>query len=132
MASERDFLITVLGVNEPFQTITGGDTVAESSKDFDGGSDVPVVLTGPPTTEPIVVGRRFDSDRDNAVIRRNRPRVGSWETTVTKQPLDPAGVADGDPTVYRGKLIRQTDPEANRNSSAKSQYEMTFEVISVS
>lgn len=132
MAAERDFLITVEGIQEAFQTKTGGDTTAESSKDYDGGSDVPVILTGPPTTDAIVVGRRWDSDRDNAVVKRNRQRVGSWRTTITVQPLDGAGVADGDPTVYRGKLTRQTDPEVNRNSATPSRYEMTFEIESVS
>lgn len=129
MASERDFLITCDGIPGAFSTFTGGEVTAETDEDYDGGSDTPTLISGPPKVAEFEIGRRWDSDRDNATSKKNVSRVGWWETTVNVQPLDPAGVADGDSWTYRARLIGQTPFEVNRNGRNPANYKMRFKAI---
>lgn len=137
MSNANQFLISVAGPTGAipgfFQTKRGGRPNVQSQRDYDGGSDVPIISTGRIQYDALTVGRRFDYGRDVTIISGNRPYVGNagatW--TVTVQPTDAAYVAQGQATVYTGILVGQSDPDVDVNSTTPARYELTFEVISM-
>lgn len=130
-SAQRQFLIRVAGVDGYFATRRGGEVTADSSREFDGGSLVPEVLTSPAQPGDLTVGRGYKPARDDAVLRVLRPRVGRWRTSVSVQPTDRDLVAVGRPTVYHGILTGVSDPEADSNSGDPARLELTFAIESV-
>lgn len=131
-AAQRQFLIKVSGVDGYFATKTGGDTSADTSDVYDGGSLTPEKMSSPATTDDVTVGRPFDPVRDRQVIRQLRPRVGRGRYTVSVQDTDADLVAIGEPTVYANALlIGVTDPEVDASSGDPAAFELTFAVESV-
>lgn len=124
MAGERSWLITADDDPEPYATQTGGGTNVDAEEDYDGGNDEPVVEYGPTKTEDIVIGRAWDMD-NGAAHRRNRTRHGQ-PVTITKQPLDKAGIPTGTPSIFRGIQIGQSEPPVDRNSQRRAKYERTI------
>jgi hypothetical protein len=127
-SAQRHFLVTVSGVGGTFQTFTGGRRSSEVTKEYDGGSIDPDVLTGPPDIENVTVGRAYDPPRDDAIIRRLRERVGRFEATINVQPLDRDMVRTGRPTSYTGILIGLTAPEVNSGSGDTARFELEFAI----
>lgn len=131
VAAQRQFLITVSGVAGRFQTRTGAAITAETSREYDGGSLVGDVVTGPPVPADLVVGRAYRPGRDAPILAALRPKVSRWRTTITVQPADADLIAVGRPTVYTGILVGLSDPDADANSSSTARLELTFAVESV-
>lgn len=131
-SAQRQFLIKVNGVDGYFATRRGGEVTSDASREFDGGSLVPEVLTSPATPGDLTVGRAYKAERDAAVLAELRKKVGRWRTSVNVQPTDQDLVAKGRPTVYHGILIGVSDPEADANSGDPARLELTFAVETVS
>lgn len=130
-SAQRQFLITVAGVAGTFAGFRGGETTSDVTRDFDGGSLTPDILTGPATTADIRVSRGWRRDRDIDVVKKLRPRVGRFRTSVTVQPLDEDLVPAGTPDVYTAILVGLTPTEADANSGNVSRLELVFAVESV-
>jgi hypothetical protein len=130
-SAQRQFLISVAGVPGFFSRRSGADVEAEASREFDGGSLTPEVLTGPGIPGDLVGGRGYKPERDADVLARLRPLVGRWRTTITAQPTDRDLVPTGRPTVYTGTLIRTNDPEADANSGDVARWELSFAIEDV-
>lgn len=130
--TQRHFLIKVSGVDGFFASKTGGETTAETSEDFDGGSLDPEILGGPPRTSPITIRRGFKPERDAHMLRLFRPLVGALKKTITIQPTDEQLVAVGSPFVYEGLLTGLEDPEIDANSNERARVGLTFSVKKVS
>lgn len=131
-ASQRQFLAKVSGIDGYFATKTGGDTSSDASDVYDGGSLTPEKLASPSTTDDVTLGRPYDPNRDQDVIRRLRPLVGRWRTTVSVQPTDADLVALGRPDTYANALlIGLTSPEVDAASGDAAVFELTFAVESV-
>lgn len=128
IAAERQFVITVAGVAGNFARISGGATEAETSHEFDGGSNEAEVLAGDPITGDITVSRPWRPQRDSAELARLRPQVRRMRTSITVQPTDEDNVAVGRPTVYRGLLKRVGPPNGQRGSNTPSMLELVFAV----
>lgn len=131
-AAQRQFLIKVSEVDGYFATKAGGDTTSDATDVYDGGSLTPEKLASPPTTDDITIGRPFDPIRDRPVLRRLRPLVGRWRTTVSVQDTDANLVSLGAPTVYANALlIGVTEPEGDASSGDAAMFELAFAVESV-
>lgn len=131
IAAERQFVITIAGVAGNFARITGGVTKADTSVEFDGGSDEGEVLAGDRTHDDITVSRPWRPNRDSAELARLRPQVRRLRTSITVQPLDDDSVAVGRPTVYRGLLKSAGPPNAQKGSNAAAMLELVFAVEGV-
>jgi len=77
------------------------------------------------------VSRAWHRGTDLAVIKALRPKVGSFWTTVTAQPLR-NGVRSGAPIRYWCKLIKTTDPAADSNGTEPSKLSLVFAVSTIS
>lgn len=131
-AAQRQFLVKVSGVDGYFATKTGGNTSSDASDVYDGGSLTPEKLASPATSEDVACGRPYDPERDQAVIKRLRPLVGRWRTTVSVQPTDADLVAIGRATTYANALlIGCTEPEVDAGSGDAAMFELTFAIESV-
>lgn len=131
-AAQRQFLVSVEGVTGFFATKTGGVTSADTTDVFDGGSTRPEKLAAPATTDNIVTGRPYDTERDQPVVNRLRPQVGRWRTTVAVQPTDADLVPVGPPEVYANALlVRVQAPEVDAASGDAAMLELEFAVEAV-
>lgn len=128
IAAQRQFLISVSGVSGVFATRRGGETTAETSKEFDGGSLEAEVLAAPPLHGDVTVTRPFRPARDAELIRRLRPLVSRWRTNVIAQPTDRDLTPIGKPTTYSGLLTGVNDPEADAKSGDAATVELTFTI----
>lgn len=128
ISAARQFLIRVSGIDGYFAKRTGAETTADATREFDGGSLTPEVLTGPATTGDLVVRRPYKPERDADVLRRVRPLVGRWRTSISATPTDRDLVAVGKPTVWTGILTGVNDPEADAGSGDAAEIELTFAV----
>lgn len=126
-ATKRQFLNVVEGIEGNWRTMTGGGLTSEVTRDWEGGSSVPDLLSGPPTAEDIEVTRTYDSVRDAAIVARLRPLVGRGRFTLTKQPLDANDFRVGKPITYPNcVLLSVTDPESDASSSDAAEFALTF------
>lgn len=131
-AAQRQFLVSVEGIDGYFATKAGGDLSADVTTVFDGGSLTPERLASPALPGDVTVGRPFDPERDLIVLAGLRPLVGRWRTTVSVQATDGDLVAIGDPVVYSDCLLTGlTDPEADAASGDAAALELTFSPTSV-
>jgi hypothetical protein len=131
-ASQRQFLITVDGVEGYFATKSGGDVSSDISTVWDGGSLTPEKLPAPAVVGDVTVGRPYDPNRDGAELAKLKPLVGRWRTTVGIQPTDADLIASGPPTVYANALLSGlTDPEADAGSGDAATFELTFAIETV-
>lgn len=128
-SSQRMYLVKVAGIDGYFQTKTGGNISAETSKVYDGGSLTPDIVAGIPDAEDVTISRGYESARDGALVKQLKQRVGTWYTTVSVQPTDATFVAVGDPTVYSNALLKGVnEPDVDSSSGDAAVYELVFAV----
>jgi hypothetical protein len=130
MTSQNQFLITVSSVDGFFATKSGGNASVTVAKDFDGGSNDPVLSNSRPVYSDLTVGRRFDIGRDATVAIALRKRIGK-DFTVTVQPSDADFVPTGPKTVYVGRLQAVNEPDADANSGTQARFSLVFSVQKV-
>lgn len=131
IAAQRQFLVSVEGIGEFMAQKGGGDVSAGVTKVYDGGSLTPDVLAAPAETSDLTVGRGYKPSRDNDVIRRLRPQVSRWRTTITVQDTDADLIPVGRPTVYpQALLVGVSSPDHDAGSGDAARFELTFAVSS--
>lgn len=131
-AAQRQFLVSVSGIDGYFATFSGGNVSAETADVFDGGSSTPEKVASPGRTEDITVSRPYDPERDQPVINRLRRRVGKVRVTLTKQPTTADFVPVGPPNVYSNCLLTGvSEPEVDASSGDPTGFELTFAYESV-
>lgn len=130
--AQRFALVTVAGLPGTFARKTGGNITAEVTKSYDGGSEVPELLTGPPNHENVTVGRDYDPTIDEPMLRQLRPVAGRWITTVVEQPTDTDMVPFGPPITRPGaKLVEIHEPETDAGSATAKRLELVFAIATV-
>jgi hypothetical protein len=129
MSSENQFLVTISGIpgTSFWASKSGGDASVSVTKDYDGGSDEADISFSRQVWSDLVIGRRYDVDRDAAL---NLTLLGQLRTdrVVTVQPSDASFNAIGPATSYRCTLVGVTTPAVNANGSAPARFQLTFAV----
>lgn len=132
-SAQRQFLVTVSGIDGKFMSKSGGGVTSDSTKIYDGGAVTPSIITSPSEVENLTVSRAYDQGRDEAILASLRPQVGRYSTSITVQPADADLVALGNPSVYSGAvLVGITEPDYDSGSGDVTMYELEFAVVSVS
>lgn len=130
--SQRQYVVTITGIEGKFMTKSGGSVSADSTKIYNGGEKTPYIITGISEVENITVGRAFDSARDSAMLQKLRPLVGSFTTTINVQQTDANYVAVGKPTVYaEAVLVGINEPEYDSGAGDPAMVELEFACRSV-
>lgn len=134
MTSQMQSLVTVavdgisLGV---FDTRTGGETSAEVSKYRPGGMGKQRTRMALPEQGDVTVGREFETERDNEVLRTLRGRTGRAPMSVNEQPLDDNGAPFGKPTTWVGRLQSVNGGDADSNSNDGRMIELVMTAAEV-
>lgn len=132
LTAQRQFIVTVTGIEGPFATKSGAETSADVTKVYDGGSTTAESLAGPATTDNLTLTRPYRATRDAGIIKALRPRVGAFRATVTVQPADADLIPYGPPTVYANALLmRLAEPEHDAASGDPGTMELEFSVETV-
>lgn len=132
-SAQRQFLVTVSGIDGRFMSKSGGGITSDSTKVYDGGAINPQIVTSPKEVENITVGRAYDQGRDEPILVALRPQVGRYTTTITVQPADADLVAIGSPSVYSGAvLVGITEPDYDSGSGDVAMFELEFAIVSMS
>lgn len=127
IATERQSLVTVAGIPDPFSTLSGGDVTSATTDVWPGGTQTPEKLAGPPVTANITVSRPFRPGRDQAILKALTPVVGRWRTTVSRQWTDADLVTIGDPDVYPDALlVRAARAGSDASSASTGMMELEF------
>lgn len=126
-SAQRQFLVNVNGLQDTFAQKSGGDITAEANKVYDGGSLTPDIIAGPQDISNISVSRAYDYQRDGALLKWLRARVGNWRTSLTVTPANENLVALGNPAIYPDcLLIGLTEPEMDAGSGDGATYSLEF------
>lgn len=134
MISQRQFLTKVAGIDGYWSTFSGGETSVEHSKQFDGGSLVPDVLSSNPVISDVTVSRGFRPERDAAIrrlLQRALAQGRAVRTTITRTPTDEDYTPIGQPEVYDVQLRSVTPSDSDANSGDASRLQLVFTVRSV-
>jgi hypothetical protein len=112
-----------------WDTLTGGDVEATSTKYRPGGMAREIALGGTSTTNDLNLGRLL-SKEDWEFMRglMTRDRVGRAPAHVSRQPMDDDGNPFGSPLVYTGVLQHVTPGDTDSNSSDAQVWEIVVSV----
>jgi hypothetical protein len=106
-----------------FDTMSEPSSSAEVEMRAPGGSDLRrATHGGPREDEAITVTREFVPERDHALSRRLRPRVGYADAAVREQPLDGARLPFGTPSVYAGGLLQDVQTSGYDSDSGTPRF----------
>lgn len=113
-----------------FAAKTGGDTTAESTQFYDGGSSQAENTGSKASTSNVVVTLMYRPRKHAARIKALRAQVGSYRDTITVQDTDadlrPLPVA---PDLYPDALlVGVTSPPFDANSADRRTIDLTFAV----
>lgn len=133
-AAQRQFVVTVDGIDTPFAQKSGAEVTSDATKVYDGGSVTPDVIAAPPEVGDLTLTRPYDPLRDQELLTTLITRVGQWRTTVSVQPTEgDMRAARVKPRVYPGALlIGVREPEVDASSGDAADYELTFAVGGIS
>lgn len=113
----HEWLVTVGGIRETFQTFSGGNAEREVTQAWNGGSAGYEHKAGPVTYSDITVGKDYRG-ADEEWLRRYRDRNTVIRTTVTKQQLDENLSKVGKPLVYPNCVLKSiSEPETAAGGS---------------
>jgi hypothetical protein len=128
-SARRQFLVKVAGISGNWQTKTGAEITADTTKVWDGGSTQPDTLAGPAQASNIVITRAYDFVRDQPVIDSLTNRVGRFRAAVSVTPTDPDMVVIGKPRTYADALlVGLTEPEPDSSSGDPGMIQLEFSV----
>lgn len=143
-AAERQFLVQLSGGDKAaiagmasgqrFQTKTGGDITAASTKVFDGGSNSPSILMAPPELSNVTVTRAYDHKNDATILSHLRQWVGSsnvFTLSITDLDEDLHGIAGGARIYHSARLVGLTEPPVDSSSGTAAMWGLEFAVVSV-
>lgn len=127
--AQRQFLTKVAGLDGYWATFSGGEVSVEHTRQFDGGSLVPDLLTGNPSISDITVSRGYSVTRDGPIraqLARALSQGDSFETTISRTPTDEDYTPIGPPEVYEVKLKTVTPSDADANSAEGARFQLMF------
>lgn len=131
LSTQKHWLVKANNIDGYFETISGGERSSDVSQNYDGGARVPELVAGPATTGNVTISRKFKRGRDDLLLKKLRPQVGFYRSTISKQATDGNGVTVGPPVTYpQALLVRMTEPEADSNGSDFSSFELEYAVSS--
>lgn len=127
--AQRQALFTIEGIPGKWATRTGGNVSADITPVWDGGADRPENLASPASSEDITVSRPVDDERDLALIKELKGKVGRFTTTLTEQPTNGDLFPIGDPDVWPNALLRTVNiPAYDAASGDPKVIELVFAV----
>lgn len=129
--SQRQFLVSIQGMQGYWAARSSGGLQAATTKEFDGGSKVPYVLTAPPLVEDLTVSRPFVPGRDDNLLTNLLTQVGSLQTTISQVPTDPNFAVNGGGVTWTGILSTVTPPDMNSNSNDGAMLTLVFTCTAV-
>lgn len=132
--AQRQFLTKVAGIDGFWATFAGGETSVEHTRQHDGGSLVPDLLSGNPTISDITVSRGFDPTRDGPTRSRLARALSAgkgFRTTISRTPTDEDYTPTGAPEVYEVQLKTVTPSDADANSADAARFQLVFSTRSV-
>jgi hypothetical protein len=107
-----------------FETWSGGDGDSDDQP-YNDGDGSQVNLGGKQSRDPITIGRRLKEDRDIPIHPWLDSRRGKGMNSIFyKQYIDDEGNPVGKAIGRRGVLKKVTDPEADKNSSDPSTFQL--------
>jgi hypothetical protein len=131
-SAQRQFLVTISGIDGKFMTKSGGNISSDSNKIYNGGSTVPSIITSPSEVDNVTVSRAYDQTRDAPILQVLRPQVGRYTATITVQPADADLVAIGKSSVYADAvLVGITEPDYDSSSGDVASFELEWAVATV-
>lgn len=117
-----------INFGDGFQTVTGGNTTAETVEDRPPGSKYPSKVPSPPNVSNVVMGRTYDEDRDGPLLSLIDAQVGSPTLFTLGRIVRRNGVRVGLRTCT-GILVDRRGPEGDTNATtAKATLELEFAV----
>lgn len=114
-----------------FDKFSGGEADSEETKFWPGGLGEQLSLGGRKTVNNFKVERLYDLSRDHPLMGWLLAGSGKADVVATKTSIDPDGVAQGRPLVYRGKLKQVTPPDHDSESSDAAMYELEVSTATV-
>jgi hypothetical protein len=138
-SDQRQFLVTVTGVDGNFWAMTsGGDVSVPTAKAYDGGSATPQIVYGNPVVDDLVVTRNYNPTRDGPIAKTLKAQMAAGRplsATIHQQPSDPAFKSTGTPPdVWAGVLTRVTTPKTNATTggtATPATFALTFTCTSL-
>lgn len=134
-AAQRQFLVKVTGVapytgiKDYFAKKTGGEVSSDVNKVWDGGSNMPSLVTAPALADDVTITRPFDVDRDAPILKYLRNKVGKFTADITIQATDRDLIPRGSPQVYpKAILINIKEPEHDASSGDAAEMELQFAI----
>lgn len=127
--AQRQWLTKVAGIDGFWATFSGGEVAVEHTRQYDGGSLVPDLLSGNPTISDITVSRGYDPNRDGPLRSRLSLALAQgkgFRTTITRTPTDEDYTPIGRPEVYEVSLRTVTPSDADANSADGSRFQLVF------
>lgn len=99
---------------------TGGESQANEIKYRPGGMQPEISLGGTVSVSDIVVERLYDVTRDGANLATFLAANGRAPATISRQPLDMNGNAQGEAMVWTGivKSVKLPDADGENNAAA--------------
>ena len=131
-SAQRQFLVSVSGIDGKFMTKSGGNIASDSTKIYDGGDLIPTIIASPSQVENITLSRAYDQGRDEPILQNLRTKVGRLKATITVQPTDADLVAVGKASVYADALlVGITEPDYDSGSGDVANIELEFAIRTV-
>lgn len=133
ITAKRSAAITVKGLTGFWANMTGGDTSAAATENWNGGSKVAAITTARPVISSITVTRPFDPATDREMCRTLRKLVGSSRYTITRQDTDDNDMKIGSPEVFSNCLLTKVaTPDYDATASAAGVVSLEFKPQAVS
>lgn len=132
--SQRNFSVSVTGVDGEFATFSGGEKSKQIEKAWNGGASMPDIVPAPTEVSNVVVGRPYNPRRDQPIADRLRLEIDQADRryTIRKQPLDGNDTPVGKAEAYTNcTLVAVRTPDYDRSSSTPARLELEFAPQSV-
>jgi hypothetical protein len=128
-SSQRQMLVRVSGVDGYWANKSGGESTADTSKAWDGGSLLPEVLSAPAERGNITVSRPYRPAIHQSTRKALAKKVGRWRTTLSVQDTDVDLNPIGRPTTYPDALlVRVSAPDHDAGSGDTAVWELEFAI----
>jgi hypothetical protein len=108
----------------PWDSIEGGDVIADDTKHYDGGTPVQRALGGRATVDNVTLTRRYDPPRDQPIYNQLKNKVGRGDVSLSVQDYDQDENVFGTPKTFTGKIIRLGNPQLDSNSGDVRSFEI--------
>ncbi|MGL3805845.1 hypothetical protein ACSYDW_07070 [Paeniglutamicibacter sp. R2-26] len=116
--AKSQWLVTISGIHDTWDTQTGGNGSGTPIKHRRGGQQRQTIIGTPPEFEDITCTRLFGDGYLELMAKLNK-QINISRHTITKQALDANGVRKGKPITYKNCLltgVAYSDVDSNATS----------------